>query len=780
MAIQTGSVSFPPLRGSGPRAAQSTVVFPRTVLRATAVLTNYAVGFSGGDHHLGNLQISLDPTVNGDAVIVNVTYGLRDWSGDWDDDYTGDIEFAVVAELASPTAPPPRTDVIVADAELNQATQFFESLRHLDAEHAMPDNSIRLIGGKNLGVRLFVDYDAVGTTAPIGMLSGEMRIATSSGASTTLAPLAPIVPRPEASIDRGNVAHTLNFMIPGIWCVGTLDFSVEVFDAANPTPRSVPFARTLRFVDVTPLEVHAVAIHYTGQGLDLAAPSVSDIAGALDFTERVYPVGEAILGGYQTLDYDRDLKPSDDGDDTPGYDGILDALEDMRGGGNELFVALLPAGGIDVEIDSTGWSITGIERNGVGVSFINDLPAIAHEIAHAFGRDHAPCDDSARCDDPDSPDDNYPKYALYPSDSIGEYGFDPIANSVKDPVATFDFMGYSSTKWVSPYTYTALMGALPPTGGGPQSSASANQSRRRAFDPKHQGIGLMLRLTIAPDKTVTLEPSFTHEVQRVPLRGCGDWTVEQRDDNGNVLQCVTLDIRKRCRHSYPLRVRQLVSYSKGAATLAILHKGKEVFTEDFGDPPKIEAGIDAVDDKFEITWDGDEDVWVLVQGRDARGVWRGLTPRTQERTIAISRADVARRRFDRLRLLAVRRLATAAIDLRYKAPEVVSRADIVVRVVAPHVLKAWIVGDDGMEPAEVRWSTELGAGIGRGHTIDLRRHPSLSVLRVSAVAGQRMIPTRIIVLDRAPGRLRIAADSIAGAWRIDPVPAHPGKPQHRH
>src|SRR5512144_2515378 len=116
MAIQTGSVSFPPLRGSGPRAAQSTVVFPRTVLRATAVLTNYAVGFSGGDHHLGNLQISLDPTVNGDAVIVNVTYGLRDWSGDWDDDYTGDIEFAVVAELASPTAPPPRTDVIVADA----------------------------------------------------------------------------------------------------------------------------------------------------------------------------------------------------------------------------------------------------------------------------------------------------------------------------------------------------------------------------------------------------------------------------------------------------------------------------------------------------------------------------------------------------------------------------------------------------------------------------------------------------------------------------------------
>ena len=62
--------------------------------------------------------------------------------------------------------------------------------------------------------------------------------------------------------------------------------------------------------------MHAVAIHYTGQSLDLPAPSVSDVVGALDFTERVYPVGQAILGGYQMLDYSRDLKPSDDGNDS--------------------------------------------------------------------------------------------------------------------------------------------------------------------------------------------------------------------------------------------------------------------------------------------------------------------------------------------------------------------------------------------------------------------------------------------------------------------------------
>ena len=44
-------------------------------------------------------QIALDPVVNANSVTVDVTYGVRDWSGNWDDDYTGDIEFAVIAEL---------------------------------------------------------------------------------------------------------------------------------------------------------------------------------------------------------------------------------------------------------------------------------------------------------------------------------------------------------------------------------------------------------------------------------------------------------------------------------------------------------------------------------------------------------------------------------------------------------------------------------------------------------------------------------------------------------
>ena len=36
--------------------------------------------------------------INGTSVTVNVTYGLLDWSGDWDDQYDGRVFFSVIGE----------------------------------------------------------------------------------------------------------------------------------------------------------------------------------------------------------------------------------------------------------------------------------------------------------------------------------------------------------------------------------------------------------------------------------------------------------------------------------------------------------------------------------------------------------------------------------------------------------------------------------------------------------------------------------------------------------
>ena len=102
MLIQNSSTSFGRLSGSGPRVTTTSVTFPSAVSQATAILTGFIAEFSNGDdHHLGQLdvQVIVPPGgVSGTNVTVNVTFGLRDWSGNWDDQYDGQIFFSVIAE----------------------------------------------------------------------------------------------------------------------------------------------------------------------------------------------------------------------------------------------------------------------------------------------------------------------------------------------------------------------------------------------------------------------------------------------------------------------------------------------------------------------------------------------------------------------------------------------------------------------------------------------------------------------------------------------------------
>jgi len=100
MEIANGSIMFSPMSGLGPRTATQDVSFSSPITTAVTILTGMNVEFShGDDHNLGNLQVGvigtqIDPT----TVRVTATYGLRDWSGNWDDDYDGTVFFAVVAE----------------------------------------------------------------------------------------------------------------------------------------------------------------------------------------------------------------------------------------------------------------------------------------------------------------------------------------------------------------------------------------------------------------------------------------------------------------------------------------------------------------------------------------------------------------------------------------------------------------------------------------------------------------------------------------------------------
>jgi hypothetical protein len=102
MRIANSSVPFGALSLSGPQVATVTVNMGAAVAQAAAVLTGFISEFSGGnDHHLGQLDVQVNVPgggVNGSNVTVNVTYGLRDWSGNWDDSYDGTVFFSVIGE----------------------------------------------------------------------------------------------------------------------------------------------------------------------------------------------------------------------------------------------------------------------------------------------------------------------------------------------------------------------------------------------------------------------------------------------------------------------------------------------------------------------------------------------------------------------------------------------------------------------------------------------------------------------------------------------------------
>lgn len=102
MQIQSASVSLSPISGSGPQTLSHTVTMPGPVTRATAILTGFLVEFSGGnDHHLGQVDVQVrvpSGGINGAQVQVQAVIGLRDWSGNWDDQYDGQVFFSVIGE----------------------------------------------------------------------------------------------------------------------------------------------------------------------------------------------------------------------------------------------------------------------------------------------------------------------------------------------------------------------------------------------------------------------------------------------------------------------------------------------------------------------------------------------------------------------------------------------------------------------------------------------------------------------------------------------------------
>ncbi len=743
MELRTSSINFSKVRGSGPQIRTTSIHFPREVTLATAGIIGYTVGFSQdtGDHHLGNLKIKVETAIDGDLVNVTGTLGCRDWSGDWDDNYEGTIQFVVVAELAALTDPRPRGDLSITGMEFNQATQHFRSDRHLDAANVMPDNTIPLIARKDTGVRVYIDYDANAGLPLINSLSGFLTV-NSGFTSETQIPLNSITPMRDNLIDRGQVNHTLNFTIPENLCQGELTLQCKVFDTANTVLLSRMFERTIIFQEHEPVRMHAVAVHYTGQSLDLAAPTLEQITGdpAFSFMEVVYPVPEVLITGYQIIDYSEDMRQANIQDGCgDGYLHLLDKLRDLRGGSSDAYFGFMPNG-------FDGGQVGGCGGGGVAAGPFTGFGVLTQETGHAYGRNHAPCDNSTRCGNPANQDSNYPHYAEFASDSIGEYGFNPRTGVVFAPQTNFDFMSYSGPIWVSPYTYMGLLNSFPLSSGLSSETFSMRMEEKSntksTFQPlqkistypnnmwtRKDAMQLYLWLTIDRERKVTREVSFVFSSQRNnEQENETNFTVEIQDKDGNVLTCQTLYCDcSECKGScFPKKFRQFIPYYETSKKLVVYEDENIIYEEEIIEVPKvkIESGIDEKRKQVKVHWkpldDNIKDLWYLIHWQDTDGQWRGLDIRSTNTEALVPFSLFGKRKKMPIRILCSAGIYTSITEYTL---ELANENEDDVHVIVSENPQSGLISikvvsfNKTIIPSDIFWYGENDNEIGRGRSL---------------------------------------------------------------
>jgi len=669
MEFRSESLDFSqPLSGSGPRSASKTLVFPRTVKSAAAGITGYQAEYSGGnDHHVGRLEVRLDTSLTSNTVTVDGFLGVRDWSGNWDDQYDGNIDFVVVAELESATATPPRNDLIVTGMEVNQATQYFRSSRFLDPANVRPDNSIFLIARKTTGVRVFVDWDASAGLPTIAQLTGQLVISTGR-TTVTLNPINPngaITPRRDSNINPAVANHTLNFMIPAALSVGTITVTCEVFDQALPGSRSAAFTRTLVFTAVEPLSLFLVGVNTVTPAAN--APTQTQISNALTTLVKTFPYGDILQTGFTVIT----LTPAIGGGTAPSsgcgtaWSNLLDQLKDLRGGSSDVYFGGLPAG------IACGGAVLGCSPVGdhVAAAFIDVLPAVPHEVGHALGRRHAPC---VGCSPPaQGTDSGFPQYNSFNSDSIGVFGFDPATNSVFNPSATLDFMSAFvsltcagaavtgvSSRWISPYTHQGLLGSVV---GGPSPGSLMNQNV--------EAVLLFLGLSITRERQVTRRFSFHYLAPPQGRSACTtDFSYEFLDEDRQVLDCGPLHCL--CAEGscdcWPKVIRDAIPKPVEARWFLVWEHDEKIYEEEIPDLPQVRlVSAKPQKDGVLVKWESlpARGLCYLLHWEDRQqGVYRGVAPRLEENSFLVPRTLFREDGELRLRIYATSGIATGLTE----------------------------------------------------------------------------------------------------------------------
>ena len=315
-----------------------------------------------------------------------------------------------------------------------------------------------LVAGRPALARVFVQLQAGFTARDV---VARVTIETPGQAATTL--------EDSLRVSRGSAEDapdsTFNLDVPADAMAPGARFQVGLYETASCGGSADPTGVLFPTAGLAALEVREagdrmrivlVPVRYDADGSGrLPDVSSAQVARYVDTMFGMYPVPGVSVTVREPFGWDSAISRNG-----AGWSNILQAILNLRNDdapdANVYYYGIFaPASSFSNYC--SGGCVTGLgpvpgprdeySRGAVGVGFTGQSApeTFVHEIGHALGRLHAPCQTS------DS-DPGFP----YNGGRLGVWGFDLVSRTLKEPNDNRDLMGYCDPAWISDYTFDAL------------------------------------------------------------------------------------------------------------------------------------------------------------------------------------------------------------------------------------------------------------------------------------------------------------------------------------